>query len=129
MSRISTPTMSEPIAELGDRAAARADEALLSTKRMAENTARSVQASLDGLRDTVPGAISRAAAEADDLTRRGIERARSAASQVREQAVHAGDITVDRIKADPVKAVLIAAAAGAAAALIVQWLASRRPAP
>lgn len=116
----------ELASDLAERVAAHADDALQTTQRVAASTADSVQTGLDHLREAVPGAISRAASQAEDLARRGVDRARTAANEVRERALRAGDATVHRIQDDPVKAVLIAAAAGALTALVVQWLARPR---
>jgi ElaB/YqjD/DUF883 family membrane-anchored ribosome-binding protein len=68
----------------------------------------------------------RAAEQVQDLTRRGLDRARLASDELREQAHFAGELTRDYVQEKPVKAVLIAAAAGAALALLVQGLMSRR---
>ena len=62
----------------------------------------------------------------EDLARLGIERARRASGAVRQQAVRMGDQTVGYIKDEPVKSMLIAAAAGAATALVVGWLSRSR---
>lgn len=114
--------------DYASEAASRTDDALLGARRVADNAARSVQAGLDDLRDRVPGAITRAAAQAEDLTRRGVERARHAADEVRHRATDLSDRTVHRIQDEPVKAVLVAVALGAAATLMVQWLTrSRHP--
>jgi ElaB/YqjD/DUF883 family membrane-anchored ribosome-binding protein len=119
----SNPNMSPELAsDVAERAANRADEALVGAKRVASDTARSVQHGIDQLRENIPSAISRAAAQAEDLTRRGVERARHAADDVRHRASDLGDATVHRIQDEPVKAVLIAAAVGAVATLLVQWL-------
>jgi ElaB/YqjD/DUF883 family membrane-anchored ribosome-binding protein len=114
--------MPELASGLADRAANKADQALVATKRAAETTANAVQSGLDGLRETVPTALTRTAAQADELTRRGIERARHASSAVRERAHLVGDQTVGYIRDEPVKAVLMAAGAGALAALLLGWL-------
>jgi ElaB/YqjD/DUF883 family membrane-anchored ribosome-binding protein len=113
---------SSTTSDYASEVANRADEALLGAKRVADGTARSVQAGLDGLRDSVPGAVTRAAAQAEDMTRRGIERARLAAENAKHRATDLGDATVHRIQDEPVKAMLIAAGIGAAATLLVQWL-------
>lgn len=124
---MNTPvTTTTTAADMAGRVAGRADDAIVGTKRMVEQSARSMQNGLDDLRDTVPGAITRTAQQAEDLARRGIEQARLTADQVRKRAMQAGDMAVERIRADPLKSVLIAAAAGAATALLVQWLMSRR---
>ena len=117
------PKMSGNMAE---RAAGRADDALLGARRFADQAAHTVQAGIDDLRDAVPGAVSRVAAGAEDLTRRGLERARLAADAVRHRAADLGDATAHRIQDQPMKAVLIAAAVGAGAMLLMQWLARSR---
>jgi ElaB/YqjD/DUF883 family membrane-anchored ribosome-binding protein len=73
-------------------------------------------------------AASQAASHAEELTRRGIERARAATLAAREQCARAGDQAVGYIKDEPVKAVLMAAAAGAATALLLAWLSRSRSA-
>ena len=112
--------------DMTDRAANKAEQALQSTKRMGSDMAQAVQSGIDGLREGVPSAISRATAQAEDLTRRGIERARQASATVREQATRVSDQTVGYIKDEPMKAVLMAAAAGAVAALVISWLGRSR---
>lgn len=119
-------TLPDTTATLAERTAATADDALLASRRAATDVAHSVESGIDSLRQSVPQAISRATAQAEDLARRGIERARSASTAVREQAVKVGDQTVGYIKDEPVKSVLIAAAAGAATALLVSWLSRSR---
>lgn len=96
-----TPALAGDMAE---RAAEHADDAL-----------HAVQAGVAGLRERVPEALSRATAQAEDLARRGLER-----------VAEAGDAARWRIKDEPVKAVLLAAALGAGALLLVQWLSQRR---
>ncbi len=63
--------------------------------------------------DAVP-ALERATARAGDMAQRGIEAVRSGSRQLRDTALDASDRTVAYIKDEPVKAVLIAAATGAA---------------
>ena len=116
----------EPLNELSDRAANKAEQVLQSTRRMGSEAAQAVQAGIDGLREGVPSAVARATAQAEDLTRRGLERARQASATVRDKAVQVSDQTVGYIKDEPVKAVLVAAAAGAVAALLIGWLSRSR---
>jgi ElaB/YqjD/DUF883 family membrane-anchored ribosome-binding protein len=123
MNKTHTPELATDLAE---RAAATADGALLATRRAAGDAAHQVEAGIDNLRQTVPQALSRATAQAEDLARRGIERARQAKTAVHDQAVRVGDNTVAYIKDEPVKSVLIAAAAGAATALLLGWITRSR---
>jgi ElaB/YqjD/DUF883 family membrane-anchored ribosome-binding protein len=118
-----TPALAGDAAE---RLAEKADDVIRSGKRVVDNSSRALQARLDDLGESVPAAISRVAAQAEDLTRRGLDRARQATVDARDRAAQVADVTIDRIKARPVKAVMISAAAGAAATLLVMWLSRRR---
>lgn len=88
------------------------------------STAKNVAAVADEHEDRLPDAFSRAAAQVEQLTRNGLDRARNVSQNVKEKALQAGDSTVGYIKDEPVKAVLIAAAAGAALALLLRALGS-----
>lgn len=112
-----------------DRAGERADEALRSARRTANQTLDALQGKVDELQDSVPGALGRAAARVDEITRRGMERARDTGAHMRESVTRAGDRTVAYIKDEPVKSVLIAAATGAAVAALVTLLARSRRDP
>lgn len=54
------------------------------------------------------------AQQASDLTQRGADAVRAGSQQLREKAQSMGDSTVDYIKDEPIKSMLIAAATGAA---------------
>lgn len=107
--------------DLADQAANKADLALKSTRRVANDALDSLESSVDSLRETVPNAFSRAAAQVEEITRRGLDRAKDASVGVRDQVYKASDRTVGYIKDEPVKSVLIAAATGASVALLVGW--------
>jgi ElaB/YqjD/DUF883 family membrane-anchored ribosome-binding protein len=64
----------------------------------------------DGLAGTVEGIRHQAA----ELAQRGVQAVRDSSEQLREKAAHAGDRTVGYIRDEPVKAMMIAAATGAA---------------
>lgn len=87
-----------------------------------ENTEHALQSTMSELRDKAPAMLGRAKAQVEDLTRRTIDRARDAGYQVRDRAVQAGDMTVGYIRDEPMKSVLIAAATGAAVAMLIGWL-------
>ena len=117
----SRTTAQSTTTDLADQAASKADLALRSSRRVANDALDSLESSVDSLRETVPAAFSRAAAQVEEITRRGLDRAKEASMGVRDQMVKAGDRTVGYIKDEPVKSVLIAAATGAAVALLVGW--------
>jgi ElaB/YqjD/DUF883 family membrane-anchored ribosome-binding protein len=54
------------------------------------------------------------ARQAEDLTQRGVDAVRAGGEQLREKAQTLSDGTVDYIKDEPIKSMLIAAATGAA---------------
>lgn len=104
--------------QVADRAASKVESALDSTQELANSTLTTLKDGVTQLRDTVPAAVSRAAAQVQNLGRRGLDRARGVGADVREKAQRASDRTVGYIQDEPVKAVLIAAATGA----VVVWL-------
>lgn len=87
-----------------------------------ENTEHALHSTLSDLRDKAPAMLDRAKSRVEDLTQRTIERARDAGYHMRDRAVHAGDMTVGYIRDEPMKSVLIAAATGAAVAMLIGWL-------
>lgn len=92
----------------------------------AENAIRATQRSLNGSLDQAAPIINRVASEAEELARRGINAMRDRSEQVRSSALRVSDNAVNSIKDEPIKAVLIAAAAGAALVFLGSLL-SRRP--
>ena len=105
--------------EIAQRTAIKADQAVAATQSAVNQTADDVNEGLDNLCESGTSALTRAAAKADALANKGMEQARRAGSAVREQAQVTGDRTVEYIRQEPVKAVLMAAAAGAVVALLL----------
>ncbi|WP_374567415.1 hypothetical protein [Ideonella sp.] len=117
---------SETADQVAEQLATKAHDAVTATRRRANGALDSIDSSVDDMRDTAPSAFSRAAAQMEALTRRGMDRARDASNQVRDQAHRAGDRAVGYIQHEPVKSVLIAVAAGAAVAMLAGWFARSR---
>ena len=99
---------------LADQAAVTADNAIQSTKRVADDTLDSLSNSVEGARAQVSPLINRTTEQAAALAQRGLDAVRNSSAQLRNKAVQASDTTAMYIKNDPIKAVLIAAATGAA---------------
>jgi ElaB/YqjD/DUF883 family membrane-anchored ribosome-binding protein len=110
-------------------AATKADDALSATRRAADGALDTLKDGVNPLRSDTPGALSRAAAQVEELTRRTIERAQQAGTDVRLTVDRTGERTVAYIKDEPVKSVLMAAAAGAAVATLIALLSSSRSRP
>ena len=73
-------------------------------------------------RQQISPLLARAGEQASALAQRGVDAVRDRSLQVREQALRASDNTLNYIKDEPVKAVLIAAAAGAALMVLLGLL-------
>ena len=104
-----------PVPTLIDRANHRADHMLHSTEQAAQNA-------LDSLMESAQGVKS----EAAKLGQRGLDALHDGGLQLRESAHKAGERTRDYIRDEPVKAVLVAAATGAALMALVNLVAGRR---
>ena len=103
----------QPTSNLADQAAATADNAIKSTQRATNEAFDSLSGGVQNLRQQAAPALERATQQASALAQRGVDTMRDTAQQVRESALRASDSTVNYIKDEPVKAMLIAAATGA----------------
>src|SRR4029077_3117167 len=120
--------MNNPISSAADTA----DVLIDSVKQTAENAIKSTQQAADeklnqladkveNVRSTSP-TINRIANDADLLRQRSAEALRNASFQARESALRVSDNTVAYIRDEPVKAVLIAAAIGAASMALLNGM-------
>lgn len=112
----------ETASNLTGQAAQGAESAIRSTQRVANDALDSLSDSVEGVRAKAMPGISRVASDAEQLARRGLTAVREGSAQLRDQAVRASDKTVGYIKDEPVRAMLIAAAAGAALMALVALL-------
>jgi ElaB/YqjD/DUF883 family membrane-anchored ribosome-binding protein len=119
-------SLDHSVTQGADRLAGSADEALRHTQALADNAADSLHKGVDDLRTRIPETVHSAALRAEELARRSLDRARDLANQARHRASDVRHATTERVQADPMKALLIAAAAGAATALLVRWLSQPR---
>ena len=107
-------------------AAAAASDAVDQIDRRAEELHGELSNQAHDAINTAKPALNRWAQDAESVARRGIDSAREAAHQLRERGERATDSTVNYIKDEPVKAMLIAAAAGAALVTLVSLLSRSR---
>ena len=98
---------------LADQAAASADSAIKTTQRATNSAFDSLASGVQDLRQQAAPLIARATSQASDLAHRGADTVRETTQQLRERAMRASDSTVNYIREEPVKAMLIAAATGA----------------
>jgi ElaB/YqjD/DUF883 family membrane-anchored ribosome-binding protein len=100
---------------LADEAAQNADAAL-----------STLSDRIQDVRDQASPVINRVAAKAQELASRSADVMRDRSQQLKEHAYRAQDMTVGYIKDEPLKSILIAAAAGAALMALVQLLTRER---
>lgn len=117
-----TPSVNSTV----DQATGKADQAIRSTQRMANDA-------LDGLSDSVHSAssrvsplINRATEQATAFAQKSVDAMRQTSQQLRDKAMQASDTTASYIRNDPIKSVLIAAATGAALMALVSLVTRSR---
>ena len=118
-------SMSDDMQSMADRAATKTQQAIDTTRVATDDALDALSGGVVKLSKEAPDAIARITAQVEELTRRSLERARETSAQVRDAVNEASDRTVARIKDEPVKAVLIAAATGAAVAALISLLSNR----
>lgn len=122
---ITTPT-AEPSNRLADQAARSADNAIRSTQRATNDALDSLAGSVQDLRHQATPLLNRAGERASALAQRSVDAVRDSSQYLREQALRASDRTVNYVRDEPVKAVLIAAATGAALMALISLLTRSR---
>ncbi len=103
-----------------------AQSAVEDIDRAAEAAHRHIADEAHGLVQRAKPVIDRLTRNAENLARRGIDSARDGSQQLRDRAARATDSTVNYIKDEPVKAMLIAAATGAALMALASLLSRSR---
>ena len=118
----------EPSNNLADQAAHSADNAIRSTQQVANNALDTLAGKVHDVRDQAAPLLNSATAQASALTQRGLDAVRDSSQQLRDKAHRASDTTVQYIKDEPVKSMLIAAATGAALMALVSLMGRGRAA-
>lgn len=96
-----------------DSAASTANQAIRSSQRAVHQAVDRFADGADEVRAQTGAALGSLASGAEDLTHRGAALLRERTLRLREQSHHVADTTRGYIRDEPVKSVLIAAAAGA----------------
>jgi ElaB/YqjD/DUF883 family membrane-anchored ribosome-binding protein len=107
---------------LVDQAAQSADMVIKSTQRAANGALDSLSDSVQDLRQQAAPALHNASEKASALLQSGVDSVRDTSHQIRESALRASDNTKKYIQDEPVKAILIAAATGAALMALVSLM-------
>jgi ElaB/YqjD/DUF883 family membrane-anchored ribosome-binding protein len=111
---------------LVDQAALSAEEALASTRRLANEAINGLAESVEELRSAVGPAIDQVAGQAGHMAQSGADALRAGSHRLADRAQQAGDDTVRFIRKQPVASVLMAAAAGATLMALLGLLTHRR---
>ncbi|BAL96198.1 hypothetical protein [Rubrivivax gelatinosus] len=108
-----------------DELAARAQSAWDEGRRFAAEAHDAIDEGARSARHDAAEAFGRARSQVGDAARRGWDSAREFGADVRHRVDVAGERTTATIKEQPLKSVLVAAAAGAVVALLIGALASQ----
>ena len=111
---------------VADHAADSAHNAVLSTQNVANHAFDRLGEQIETARDRAVPLINRLSSQAETAARRGVAAMRDTSAQVRDKALKAQETTVSYIKDEPMKAMLIAAATGAALMALVGLLSRSR---
>lgn len=116
----------DTVNRLADRAVGSADHAIEATRRATDQALDSVQQGVHSAHARGTTAFAQAAQRLEERTRQGMELARAASQQLRDQASRAGDRTVGYIQERPIPSMLYAAAFGVALAALAGWMSGSR---
>jgi ElaB/YqjD/DUF883 family membrane-anchored ribosome-binding protein len=111
---------------LVDQAAKVADDAIHATQRAADHALEGLAGSVQDARHHVAPMLNRASEQASALAQRSVNALRDTSQGLRDSAVHATDRATLYVKDEPLKAMLIAAATGAALMALVGLLTRSR---
>ena len=99
-----------------------AEQAVDSTRRVTNHAFDGLADSVQGVRQDVAPMLERAAGEVGAMAQRGRDVLRSGTHQLQDQARRVSHRTVDYVRDEPMKSILIAAATGAALMALVGML-------
>ena len=125
-SNVTSQPFSSEATTMADHAADSASSAIRSTQNVANAALDRLANKVENARDQAVPLINRLSSQAETAARRGVEAVRDTSAQLRERAMKASDNTVGYIKDEPVKAMLIAAATGAALMALVSLVTRSR---
>ena len=121
--------LTEQTNNLADQAAVSADHAIKATQRATNNAFDSLAGTVQDVRQQAApllAKVDKATGQVTAMAQRGVDTVRETAQHVRERAQRASDGTVNYIKDEPVKAMLISAAIGAGLMALINLLGRNR---
>ncbi len=96
-----------------DKAAGAVNDGIRTAQQGLGHAASAAAGKVDQLRDEATPALEKASAKAQEIGQKGIDALADTSKQLRDRASEASDAAVAYAKDEPMKALLIAAAAGA----------------
>ena len=117
-----TKKLQEPNSSLSEQMTHSADDAIRSTQRMANEAVDGLASAMQDVRHQAAPVLNHAAEQVSALAQRGVDGVRETSQHLREKTRDAAEGTVQYIKDEPVKAMLIAAATGAALMALVSLI-------
>ena len=108
-----TAQLADGASNIADQAADTASNAIRSTQSVANAAFDRLNDKVEVARDHASPAINRWSSQAEIAMHRGVDAVRQGSAQLREKAHQVSDATAGRVRDDPLKAVAIAAIAGA----------------
>jgi ElaB/YqjD/DUF883 family membrane-anchored ribosome-binding protein len=112
--------------KLADQAASSAEQAIKSTQTFANSALDGLSGTVEDARQKAAPLLNNAGEQVTALAHRGVDAVRDTTQELRDKAQRASESTVSYIKEDPVKAMLIAAATGAALMAMVSLMSRPR---
>ena len=125
-STYSPTTAADTAKRMVDKSAEAAQDALNTTRRAANRTLDGLADGVDNARNAAVPAVQSAARATEQIGEQTLGMVRHGAQQLRERAQHATDATVVYVRQEPIKSLLMAAAAGAALVAISSLFRSSR---
>ena len=120
------PALGQQAAGIADRTAESATSAIRSTQGVANEAFDRLSDKVEDVRNQAGPLLNRLTTQAEMAARRSADVVRDTSAQLREKAVRASDTTVGYIRDEPIKAMLIAAATGAALMALIGLLGRSR---
>lgn len=109
-----------------DQASQSADQAVKATQQAANEALQTLSQAMHDLRHQAAPLVTQASDQVTSLAHRGLDSVRETSHQLRVKAEHASENTVNYIKHEPMKSVLIAAATGAALMALISLVSHSR---
>jgi ElaB/YqjD/DUF883 family membrane-anchored ribosome-binding protein len=122
MDSSTTGSLSKNGQTLADQAADKVQGGIRDAQQAAKDAGANLSSKVEDLRSSAGSAISNTVARAQSIGRQGIDAVSDAAQRARDVASDTSDSVIRYTRANPVKAILIAAASGALLLSVIQLL-------